>query len=83
MTTQTGSCIVLLDCWLSASQEFFDGEADVPSDLSQQGGRNVPASVEGNGRGSSISMPELLVRSALTNLREPEPLEVRDYLARL
>jgi hypothetical protein len=70
VTTQTDSCTVLLGCWLSASQEFFDCEADVPSDFSQQGGRNVPRSVERNRRTSAVSMPELLVGSTLANLGE-------------
>ena len=84
VTPQTDSCIVLLGCWLSAPQKFFDGEADVPSDLSQNWvGEMFPGSVEGNRCASAVSMPELLVGSTLTNFRESERLEERDYLARL
>ena len=66
---------MLLGCRLLPSHQLVDGETDVPTDLSQKGWRNVPASVEGNRGASAINMPKLLMRSALTNRSESETLE--------
>jgi len=65
-----------------AREELSDRETDVASDLPQKGRGDVSGPMEGNGRRATVSMAELLVRSALPDLHEPEPLEQRDHLAR-
>jgi len=82
VTIQTGSCIALLGCWLFATEQLFDRKADVARDLPKQRGRDVSTGVKRDRRASSVSMSELLVRSALTDFAETARLEQRDHLAR-
>ncbi len=46
---------------VTAGKQLVDREADVAGDLSEQGRRDVAASVEGNGRHAAVGMAELLV----------------------
>ena len=68
--------------WLSTPEEFVDGETDVACNFSQQSGRYVSASVKGYRGAAAVSMSELLVRFALSDLNKAEPVEQRDDLAR-
>jgi hypothetical protein len=56
-------------------QELFDRDADVFCDLPYQNRRNVSSLVNWNGCIPAIRVPELMVRSALSNLDEAERLK--------
>jgi len=62
-------------------EKLLSGEPNVTGNLSQQGGRNVPASMEWDGGRATVNMTELLVGSALAGLRKTEPLEELSNLA--
>jgi hypothetical protein len=64
-------------------QEFFDGEADVSSNFAKQGRRDVATGMEGNRRASPIRVPELAMRSALSDLLKPDAQQERGDFARL
>ncbi len=83
MTGRTAGSTRLLGCWPSAPEQLFDGEADIPRNLAQECRGDVSRGVKGDGRGSSISMSELLVRSTLTDLSKPKAFKQYDHLARL
>ncbi len=55
---------------LSPTKKLFDGKPNVASNLAQEGGRDVAATVKGNRGAAAISMPVLLVRAALPNFAE-------------
>ena len=65
------------------SDELGDRHPDVATDLAQQGGRDITPRMHGDGRDAAVGVAELLVRAALADLDEPEPLEAGDHLARL
>ena len=54
--------------------KLFGGHANVASDLSQQHRRDVTSLVEWHGRASTVSVTELFVRAALSNLDESQLL---------
>jgi hypothetical protein len=64
------------------SKKLPDGQADVRGNPLEKQGVDVPSTVHRHRRGASIGVPELLVRTALPHLREPEGLKDRDDLAR-
>ncbi len=65
------------------SEELIDGETNVLRDLTKKNWRNVASAVVWHGRGTTIGMAELLVRSALAYFDKPQTGENRDDFARL
>jgi hypothetical protein len=56
-------------------EEFANREADVTGDAAQQNGGDVTASVEGDGGGPAVCVPELLVGTLLAHLFKTELLQ--------
>ena len=56
-------------------EEFAYREADVTGDAAQQNGREVTASMEGDGGCPAVSVPELLVGTLLAHLFKTELLQ--------
>jgi len=50
------------------SQEFFDGKADILSDLTQQNRRNISSRMEGNRSATIVGMAILFMEAPLPNL---------------
>ncbi len=63
--------------------ELSNGESDVTCDPAQEGGRNIAASVEGEGGRPSIGVAVLAMRPFLPHLGEPESLKDEGHLSRL
>ena len=63
-------------------QELFRSDLDVFDDFAEQVRRDVAAAVHRHSRYPSISVFELLVRSALTNLTEVQLMKNGDDVAR-
>ena len=63
--------------------ELGNREADVSRDATQQDGRQIPTTVDRNGRAAPVGVAELLVGTALAHLFEAECDEDGDNLARL
>ena len=63
--------------------ELGNREADVSRDATQQDGRQIPTTVDRNGRAAPVGVAELLVETALAHLFEAECDEDGDDLARL
>ena len=53
---------------------------NIGCDLAQERGRDVAARVDWNSRATAVRMPELLVRTALPDLRKAVGLEQSDDL---
>ena len=67
---------VELSCDVSSVlKKVVHRQPDVGNDLAQQRRRNVPPLVEWHSGDAPICMAELLVRTALANLDEPQHLE--------
>jgi hypothetical protein len=58
--------------YLAATEEFFDSQANVASDLPEQGGGYVPAGMKGDRGAAAVWMAELLVGAALADFDEAE-----------
>lgn len=56
---------------LIAPEQFLGSELDVPSNLAEQGWRDIAARMERDGSSSTIGMPVLSVRTSLAYLQEP------------
>ena len=67
---------------LTATQKILDSHSNVLGNLSQQYRGKIASRMKGHGRASSIKMPKLFVRAALTNLLKPQLLKNRNDLAR-
>ena len=57
---------------LVAFEELVRCQADVFRDLAEQGRRDVPSGMEGNGGPATVRMAELLVGALLSNLCEAQ-----------
>jgi len=68
---------------LLATEEFLDREADVASDLPQEGWGDISTCVERNCRAATVAMPVLFVGTALPNFDESKPLKEHHDLPRL
>jgi hypothetical protein len=67
---------------LSAStfgEKFFNGQADIPSNLSKERRGDVPARVKRHRRRAAIGMSVLLVGTTLSNLFETVALKVSNH----
>jgi len=51
-------------------KHLFDGNSNIFSDLTKQGGRDIPRRVEWHGGASAVRVAKLFMRSALTNFQE-------------
>jgi hypothetical protein len=58
---------------LTILQELLDRHPDISHDATQEGRSDVAACVERDCSGAPVGMAKLLVRSTLTDFREPEP----------
>jgi hypothetical protein len=65
------------------AEELLWRNRDIFDDLSQKRRRDIPACMERDGCPSSISVSELAVRAALTNLNKAEPLQRSNHLPSL
>jgi len=74
---------VRFGCWLSVREKFLDGKPNIARDLAQEGGGDVPSTVERHGRRATIGMSELLVRPTLSHLNKTQGLQQRDHFAGL
>ena len=68
---------------LTVLQKILHGHADVFGNLPQQDGRKITPRVERDSGATAIRMPELLMRTALTNFLKPQPLQNRNDFAGL
>jgi hypothetical protein len=59
-------------------EEFFDREFDIFGNLSQKDRGDIPPTVEGYGRATSIGMAELFMRPSLSDFVEAKSLEHTD-----
>jgi len=63
-------------------KKLFNGKPDIPGNLAQQRGGNVPASVERYRGTPTVGMTVLAMGTALANLMKAELHEVRGDLSR-
>jgi len=60
---------------LAMTEKFFDGEADVFGNLSQQDWRNITARMKWDGGSAPIGMAKLTMRTALPHLHKTKSLQ--------
>lgn len=67
---------------LPSAEEIVGGEADVLSNLANEGRADVAPAMHRNGSGASIRVAKLFVRTALTDFGKVEVLQNRNDFAR-
>lgn len=56
-------------------EKFFDGQANVAGDLTEEDGRDVSTRMAGNGGSPSVRVAELLMTPLLARLHKTETYE--------
>ncbi len=72
-----GSSRLLQRASFTAAHKFFCTHSNIARNFSQQNGRDISSFVKGHCHAAAICMSKLLVRAALTDLFESQPLEPR------
>ena len=83
VTAECGALTAKFGCWLSALEHLVDGESNIANNFSQECGRNIATSMEWHRRGSTISMAELFVGTALPDFDEAQYFQQSHDFARL